>query len=79
MCGAALRTDKGMYRAHGQKIFPGHGEHGDITVGFTDYPYGCFIIAAGIFFSPPCHRNRGAEREDCLLDFCLRGLAEQAI
>ncbi|KIG29698.1 hypothetical protein PU66_22295 [Escherichia coli] len=39
-----------MYRAHGQKIFPGHGEHGDITVGLTDYPYSCFIIAAGIFF-----------------------------
>lgn len=42
--------DKGMYRAHGQKIFPGHGEHGDITVGLTNYPYSCFIIAGGIFF-----------------------------
>lgn len=39
-----------MYRAHGQKIFPGHGEHGDITVGLTNYPYSCFIIASGIFF-----------------------------
>lgn len=101
-----------MYRAHGQKIFPGHGEHGDITVGLTNYPYSCFIIAGGIFFKqvwniflhtvigsagevgknspaslsvPPAqgttrHRNKGgAEREDCLLDFCLRGLAERAI
>ncbi|EYV87867.1 Uncharacterised protein [Escherichia coli] len=50
MRGAVLRTDKGMYRAHGQEIFPGHGDHGDITVGLTDYPYGCFIIAGGIFF-----------------------------
>ena len=50
MCGAALRTDKGMYRAHGQKIFLGHGEHGDITVGLTDYPYSCFIITGDIFF-----------------------------
>ncbi len=101
-----------MYRAHGQKIFPGHGEHGDITVGLTNYPYSCFIIAGGIFFKqvwniflhtvigsagevgkkqpgfiifssgagdhPPSQQG-GAEREDCLLDFCLRGLAERAI
>ncbi|EIM3109602.1 TPA: hypothetical protein HIR94_004652 [Escherichia coli] len=96
----------------GQKIFPGHGEHGDITVGLTNYPYSCFIIAGGIFFKqvwniflhtvigsagevgkkqpgfiicssgagdhPPSQQG-GAEREDCLLDFCLRGLAERAI
>ncbi|HHD8983999.1 TPA: hypothetical protein ACOX9D_004802 [Escherichia coli] len=39
-----------MYRAHGQEIFPGHGDYGDITAGLTDNPYGCFIIAGDIFF-----------------------------
>lgn len=28
---------------------------------------------------PPAIATGGAEREDCLLDFCLRGLAERAI